>query len=365
MKTLLFTLEYPPFKGGVANYYGQLVKSWPQPENIFVLDNERQALDSGQGGFSWRRAFGALRRQIKQQKIDYVLVGQILPLGTVAWLASWQQSFKYAVFLHGMDLAYALKSRRKAWLAEHILQRADKIICANSYTATQAQAAWPRLAVKIAVVNPGVPISPTFNAQEIAAWRVGHQLAGKTALFTLGRLVRRKGVDQTIKALAGISEPLSNNLYYFIAGGGPDEAYLRSLVPSRLVDKIIFLGEISESEKWQWLAGTDIFIMPARNIIGDLEGFGIVYLEAALSGRPVIAGAAGGVRDAVLDELTGLVVKPEDETSIREAIVRLAADPAERQRLGEAGRQRAQTEFNQENQVRKIFDLLVQRPAAE
>lgn len=359
MKTLLFTLEFPPFKGGVANYYGNLANYWPIDEKLLILDNHLGELKTGSGFFSWRPAFGALARKIKKSQIDYVLVGQILPLGTVAWWLSLFRPFKYGVFLHGMDLTWALSVPRKKMLVRLILGRADKIICANSYTADKAKEYFPALEEKITVINPGIiSQAPAIDQPRLEELKATYNLEGKTVIFSLGRLVKRKGFDATIKALALVPEPLIDNLLYVIAGVGPDEMYLKKLVPPALANKIIFLGGITDDEKWRWLAASSFFIMPSRDIDGDFEGFGIVYLEANLSGKAVIAGQAGGVRDAVVDGYNGLVVDAENIESLKDAIINLATDPELRNKLGEQGKVRAMSEFNWEKQVEKISDLI-------
>jgi phosphatidylinositol alpha-1,6-mannosyltransferase len=359
MKTLLFTLEFPPFRGGVANYYGNLVNYWPIGEDLIVLDNNEGKLNRGRGFFSWRWALGALKRKVIRNKVDYVLVGQILPLGTVAWFLSLSQPIKYAIFLHGLDWTLANKTWKKRFLSKLILGRADKIICANGYVADQVSKLYPNLANKIGLVNPGIASgAPYVNPQDLIELETAYDLSEKIVLFSLGRLVRRKGVDLTIKALELIPEPLISKLVFFIAGTGQEDAYLRKLISPRLEKQVIFLGELSEKEKWLWLKRCDIFIMPARNISGDFEGFGIVYLEANLCQKPVIAGNFGGVRDAVVDNYNGLLVDSEKVDGIAKAITRLASDPALCQKLGQQGQKRAIAEFNWENQIAKILTLI-------
>ncbi|MFA5000254.1 MAG: glycosyltransferase family 4 protein [Patescibacteria group bacterium] len=355
MKTLLLTLEFPPFKGGVANYYGHLANYWPLGENLLILDNSRGELVSGRGFFAWWPGFSTLKEKLRLSRIDYVLVGQILPLGTITWILSLFRPLKYAVILHGLDFSAALRVPRKRFLARLILKRADKIICANSYTADKVKEFYSGAAEKISVVNPGVPAGvPQAADGELAELRNKHGLNDKIVLFSLGRLVRRKGFDQVIQALTALAAEGFDNLAYCLAGRGVDEAYLRSLVPAEMIDKIIFLGELTEKEKWQWLELSDIFAMPARDLDGDFEGFGIVYLEANLCGKPVIAGRAGGVADAVVDDQTGIIVDPEDLNDLKAGIRRLAADPELRKTLGEQGRSRALNEFNWEKQVAKL-----------
>jgi len=362
MRTLLFTLEYPPFKGGVANYYGQVSRYWPIGETLLILDNNRGDLIVNRRAFlAWWPAIFTFGRKIKRSRINYVLVGQILPLGTIAWLWSWFRPFKYTVFLHGMDLAYALRGQRKRWLTKLILGRADKIIAANSYVAEKTREFQASLGDKIAIINPGIGSgTPDVDPYDLRQIRKKYDLEDKIILFSLGRLVRRKGIDRTIKAITRLPENLIQGVSYFIAGAGPKEDYLRGLVPAKFSKKIIFLGEISDEEKWAWLSLCDIFIMPSRDIKGDFEGFGIVYLEANLFSKPVIAGDSGGVRDAVVDGHNGLVINSEKTNEIKKAIVKLIENKELRLKLGRQGRERAIKKFNWEKQVQKIFNLINQ-----
>lgn len=357
MKTLLFTLEYPPFKGGIANYYGNLAKYWPIAEELKVLDNNRDELlvKEKEGFLSWWPAFFVFKRRFDKEKPDYVLVGQILPLGTIVYFWSLFKPVKYGVFLHGMDFAYAFKTPWKKFLATLILKRADKIISANSYVASEAIKFNAGFSSKTVVINPGIAsAAPVIDRPELDALQEQYKLKGQTVLFSIGRLVKRKGVDRVIEALSRLSEEKISRLAYFIAGAGSEIDYLRSLVPPRLLKKIIFLGSLTEEEKWLWLEACDIFIMPARDIAGDYEGFGIVYLEANLCGKPVIAGNVGGVKDAVVDNYNGLLVDSENIEQIVEAIDKLAKDPDLRANLGLNGQARAISDFNWEKQTAKL-----------
>jgi len=355
MRTLLFTLEYPPQIGGVASYYGNFASHWPLGEDFLVLDNNRGELIKPRHFLAWWPAVLALKRKLEKSRIDYTLVGQILPLGTAAWLVSWLKPVRYGVFLHGLDFSAALKTTRKKFMTGLILRRADRIIAANSYVAEQAENLYPHLAGKITIVNPGVfGGTPNILEADKENLRVKYGLSGKTILFSLGRLVKRKGVDRVIQAISRITPEELENIVYVIAGGGPQAEYLRRLVPTRLRDKIIFLGVVTETEKWLWLTICDIFIMPSRDIAGDFEGFGIVYLEANLCGKPVIAGNSGGVRDAVIDGVTGLTADSENVDDIKEKILTLISNPDKRQALGQAGRERAIAQFSWEKQTAKI-----------
>ncbi len=366
MKYLLFTLEYPPFKGGVGHYYKNLVENWPG-KNIQVLADSG---DSESGVITkkltqkyiyphWLPAIWHLGRAVKKHKVNYVLVGHVLPLGTVAWLLSYLFNYKYAVFFHGMDFTSALATQRKKWLSRKIINRADKIILGNSYLADIFQKNFNK---KFEIINPGInPDSPRVKNQEKNKIKEKHNLDDKLILFSLGRLVERKGFDKALKSLPQVLKEVPN-LYYFLAGDGQDKDRLEkirdNLKPGQK-ERIIFLGKISETEKWAWLDLADIFIMPARKMGNDFEGFGIVYLEANLMQTPVIGGRSGGVIDAI-NQNNGILVDPLSTEEISKSIIKLAKDKNLREKLGKQGRDRAIQEFSWQKKAREIKKFLEQ-----
>lgn len=382
MKTLLFTLEYPPFRGGIANYYGNLVKYWPEPREIFVLDNNEGKLIRQPADWLWPKWLPAawqLKKEIKKNKINYVLVGHILPLGTVAWLLSKTVNFKYSVILHGLDFTFACRSLRKRWLTKRILERAENIICANSYVA-KLVGDFLDDKREIAVVNPGIDVQITRNMQDKTEIKEKYNLENKFVLLTVGRLVKRKGVDMVLKSLPKVLKEIPN-LLYVILGNGPELENIKNYVSKLKLEKnALVIDNAGDGERNVWYELCDIFIMPARIIRAatrldsarqangthpdekmygnDFEGFGIVYLEANLAGKPVIAGNSGGVGDAVKDGINGLLVNPESKEEIAGAIIKLTRDENLRKKLGRQGRQRAIKEFNWEKQVKKIFSFI-------
>lgn len=356
---LLLTLEYPPFKGGVAHYYGHLVKHFPAP--LTVIDNsENKLLDSRKKIISWRPAFKNLRTVLKKRQADHVLIGQILPLGTVAWLLSFVYKFHYTIFLHGYDLNSALNQPFKRHLTLAILGRAHKIICANSRTAKQVSGLFGQDdAKKIICVNPGIECETiTYDENAITELKQQHDLNNKIVLLSVGRLTKRKGFDMVIEALL-LAKNERPELVLVIIGQGEAEADLRTQIADLdLNQRVLILTDVDDRIKNCWYKLADIFIMTARQIGPDMEGFGIVYLEAGLAGKAVIAGRSGGVADAVEHNINGLMVDPQDPTEIKEAIVKLAEYPSLRNRLGDEGRRRALKNFNWDKQAKKIFEFI-------
>jgi len=358
MKTILLTLEYPPFYGGVAHYYAHLVKYYP--EQIIVMDNQnKELLDENRKTLQWLPTINTVKKLLKQEPCHF-LIGQILPLGTAVWLLSFWFDFKYTVFLHGTDFNFAMHTGRKKWLATQILNRADKIIAANTYVAEKVKTIIDQKQLgKIKVVNPGIE-PQTYKHDELAIKELKdkHDLNNKTILLGIGRLVKRKGFDLVLQGfkLAIQSNP---SLVYVIIGQGVEEQNLCQEIKDLGLDNhVIMVGQVNDQEKQLWLQVCDIFILTSRDIHGDVEGFGIVYLEANLAGKPVIAGRSGGVTDAVEDDKNGLLVESENGTAISLAILKLAEYPGLRQRLGDEGRQRTLQKFNWSNQAQKIYNII-------
>lgn len=342
MRCLLATLEYPPFHGGIAHYYGHLVANWPNDSNISVITNQDYRLQAKSGYWPWRRAFWTIGRLIRQQKIDFILVGQVLPIGTVVWLLSWLMPIKYGVFLHGMDWGMASSQPRKLWLATRVIRRSSVVLAANNYVADLIKENLPEVSSRLLVINPGLDNCqpPAISDKYLSDLRNRYHLNGRQVLLTVGRLVERKGIDKVITALPNLLKKYPQ-LSYVVVGQGPYLEVCQQLVAKLAIsDAVIFIDNADDRQRSAWYQLADIFIMPARQIGGDFEGFGIVYLEANQAGKPVIAGRSGGVGDAVVDGLNGLLINPESIDDIIEAVGRLLDNDDLRQKLGQAGQER-------------------------
>ncbi len=362
MKIILFTLEYPPQIGGIADYYGNLVEAWPQAAELSVFNTSGDKKFKNSRFFYWPRLAGFLIKNLKQKKAEHILVGHILPLGAITYLASFFSNFSYSVCLHGLDFSLATSNFRKRKLSYLILSKADKIICANSYLAQEIIGWQAKLKKKIIVINPGAKVE-TASQPLMEKLIEKYQLAEKKIIFSLGRLVVRKGFDQTIKALALLKKNkplLMKKVVYLLAGDGQDKDRLKKLVAEKQIsDQVIFLGRISQAEKFACFALADIFCMPSRQVGLDFEGFGIVYLEANLFKKPVIAGLSGGVYEAVVNKVTGLLVDPTSVYDLSLAINKLLVDEKLAKQLGQTGYNRASQEFNWTEQAKKLKNNLL------
>jgi phosphatidylinositol alpha-1,6-mannosyltransferase len=201
--------------------------------------------------------------------------------------------------------------------------------------------------------RPDIPSDDLRNRLGLSA----HQ----RLILSVGRLNRRKGFDSVIRAL-----PLLNqngvDAHYVVIGIGEDAAHLRNLVDEQSVaHRVHLLGHVSYEDLPRWYAACDVFAMPNRDIGGDTEGFGLVFLEAAAAGKPAIAGRAGGTGSAVLDGVTGLRVDGEQVGEVTRALIRLLSSADEAAEMGRNGRQRILEYFTHERRVEQIRRLIAEQ----
>jgi phosphatidylinositol alpha-1,6-mannosyltransferase len=245
-------------------------------------------------------------------------------------------------------------------LVVSILQNADRIITISEFT----KASILKLGVdcgKIRKVLPGICLDefhPDVDASNIID---KYNLYGKKGILTIGRLdanEQYKGQDMVIKAMPDILQVVPSAVYV-IVGDGSDRERLENMANEVGVsDKVLFTGWIQEAEKPAFYSACDVFAMPSRAIAQNgnvkAEGFGIVYIEANVCGKPVIGGNSGGVPDAVLDGVTGLLVEPNSPKAIGDAIIKLLTNPEMAKRLGENGRKRALSELSAEKMAQNV-----------
>jgi len=156
---------------------------------------------------------------------------------------------------------------------------------------------------------------------------------------------RRKGQDRVIQALPRIRQSLPH-VKYVMVGMGEELASLTTLAHELGVqDSVIFAGGVPDQELAAYYAACDVFIMPNRQIGDDIEGFGIVYLEAGAAGKPVIGGKSGGTDDAIIDGVTGMRVDGNSSVEIADAVIDLLSTPGRGKAMGMHGRQRVENEF--------------------
>jgi phosphatidylinositol alpha-1,6-mannosyltransferase len=237
------------------------------------------------------------------------------------------------------------------------LQRAAGIIAASEYSAQEAVRA-ARCPLPGVVIPPGVDAERfrPIDADECMAVRRAFGLhEARPLVLGVSRLVPRKGFDVLIDAVAGLPD-----VQLAIAGDGRDRERLEARASKReLGGRVRFLGRVPDGVLAPLVASADVFAMPCRDRwLGlEAEGFGIVFMEAAAAGVPVVAGRSGGSHEAVVDGTTGFVVDGRSAREVRRAVVRLVADPELRERMGNAARVRAIGEFSYDHLVTRLAPI--------
>lgn len=278
--------------------------------------------------------------------IQVIHAGKNLPEGFVARKLSKLLRIPYVVYAHGEEITiFGRNPRLRPHLAA-IYTDAAAIITNSAFTRSLVLELGVEKA-RFAMISPGVDPDEFKPLAAGETLRQRLKLEGKLVLLTVGRLQQRKGHDQVIAALPAILQRIPQ-LVYVIAGDGEERKALEDLAREKGVAAAVhFLGRVPQAELPTLYNAADIFIMANRTMPdGDVEGFGIVFLEAGACKKPVIAGDSGGTADAVEEGVTGLRVDGTSPGAIAAAVLRLALDPALRQRMGESGRSRVVAEYS-------------------
>ncbi len=278
-------------------------------------------------------------------KFDAVHGARALPEGLVAWIMARLLRKPLVVYCHGEELSTwgrGSKFRTMLWVYRH----ADANIANSEYTLEEMV----KLGVRretITLIYPGVETErfrPDLPSEDLKQ-SIGLQ-TGQTLILSVGRLVRRKGFDQVIRSLPELAKQ-GIDVHYALIGIGEDWDYLSELAKELGVfERLHLLGHVSPEDLPRWYNACNVFVMPNREINGDTEGFGMVFLEAAACGKPAIAGQAGGTEAAVVDGKTGFRVDGNRTEHVASALVRLLGDSALSKIIGLAGYNRALNEFS-------------------
>jgi phosphatidylinositol alpha-1,6-mannosyltransferase len=292
-----------------------------------------------------------VRKSCCLDHITQVHCMKVLPEGVVAWALRRMTGIPYLIYAHGEEVQMRLQSRKLAWLMSLLYKGATAIV-ANSWNTRQLLLDIGVRPERVHVIHPGVDVA-AFRAGESGGLviRQRHNLGNAFVMLTIGRLQRRKGHDAVIKALPIVKEQISNSRY-LIVGSGEEEKSLRELAASLgVVEDVVFVGSIPDEERAAYYAACDVFVMPNREVGADIEGFGIVFLEAGAAEKPVIGGASGGTADAIQDGITGIRVNGDDVGAIADAIVKLSRNTGDARCMGERGRRRVEAEFSWDSVV--------------
>lgn len=278
-------------------------------------------------------------RLVESESFEIVVFGAAAPLALMAHSLRQAGARRIVALTHGHELWWAkLFPFRLAM--RRIGSTTDALTYLGEYTRSAiASVLTPHAAAAMVKIAPGID-TEHFAPMDSSNLRKSLGLTDKKIIVSVGRLVHRKGQDRLIQAMVAIINEIPQ-AHLLLVGEGPYEAHLRDLVRKySLDDHITFIGRIQYADLPAYMCVGEIFVMPARSrFFGlEVEGLGIVYLEASACGLPVIAGQSGGAPDAVIDGTTGLVIDGTDNAAIAEAVIDLLSHPQRSQQMGQAGR---------------------------
>jgi phosphatidylinositol alpha-1,6-mannosyltransferase len=373
MPTLVISEMFPPRVGGSGRWLWELYRRLPRQEYILAVgqDPRQGAFDRthdlrlarapltlselgicsfrGLGGY--RRALGAVRRIAAGRGIERVHAGRCVPEGWIALFLRWRYDLPYLCYVHGEEVklgagAGTMASRQLRWMTWAVLRGAELVIANSRNSARILRDEWRLPAERIRLLHPGVDTErfvPAARDGEVRA-RLGWE--DRRVVLTAGRLQKRKGHDRMIVALGEVREAIPNVLYA-IVGHGEERPSLESLVTREgLGDYVQFLGELDDRMLIACYQQCDLFVLPNRQVGRDIEGFGIVLLEAQACGKPVVAGASGGTAETMRIPETGRIVACDDHRELAALISELLADRDRLHRMGEAARRHAVEQFD-------------------
>ncbi len=340
----LITIDYPPRTGGVATYLHSLVHA--SQGGIQVATDEKKLFSK-----IWPHWWPMIRLCIQEMRAKrIVFVSHVFPVGTAALLARFVCGGEYVVLFHGLDLRLA-RTGWKQWLLGYICRSAKVLIVNSEATRQELLHLLPHTQPFIllpAIEQPQLPIRQ--KARELLG--VG---ADEKIVLTIARLVPRKGIDKAIEAMARIQQ--DESVRYVILGDGPDFRRLEELTMKCKI-AVDWVRHANDDCKQLWLTAANVFLLPARDEGSDVEGFGMVFLEAAWAGLPSVAGRSGGVSEAVIDGKTGLLVNPTSVDEIVGAVNSLLNNPDRARTMGEFGRQRVRQDFQWSDRWRRLSEKI-------
>jgi len=287
-----------------------------------------------------------------RHRFDAVHAGRVLPEGVVGWVVARVIRRPLVIYSHGEEVTtwrQAVKLRVMVWTYQH----ADLVIANSEFTRDELIKLGVR-PERVALLHPGVDVErfrPNLQCDDL---RAGLGLGdGQKLVVSVGRLSRRKGFDQVIRALPLLLER-GLIVDYALIGIGEDREYLQALARDLSIsERVHFIGHVSPEDLPRWYNAADVVTMPNREINGDTEGFGMVFMEAAACAKPTVAGLAGGTGAAVIDGVTGLRIDGASTQAVSDALGRVLSDPLLAAELGRNGYRRAVGEFSWERVAEK------------
>lgn len=366
-------MEYPPYVGGIAVYVHNLASALEKDSVVLLAPVQKDSEEwDAQAGYKvirkkmlfpkliwprWIRLYFQVRKIVKQEEIELIMIHHVLPVGYIGILIQKLRKIPFLLFSHGTDLAVGTKNGWKKKMVTWISKNSEQIIFNSHSLQDRYLKVLPQFENKSFVLypcpEPDLLVSPP--KEEIDILRAKYALEGKQVILSVSRLTDGKGFPHLVRIMPEILKQ-APHLVWMIIGDGPKKEKLVSEIQANNLQNVTrFLGEIPHAELKKYYYLADLFVLLTHPDEGREEGLGLVFLEAAATGLPSVAGKSGGVEEAVLNGETGMVLNVHTETSlIVDAIVKLVVDKEYANKLGSQAQARIKADFNWEGQVRLL-----------
>ncbi|MEK7500465.1 MAG: glycosyltransferase family 4 protein, partial [Patescibacteria group bacterium] len=305
---------------------------------------------------------------------DIIICGKALVEGRIALLLKKKFGIPFTICTYGMEIATWSRTARVKKQLEKVIHHADAVLHINNKT-KQELLALGAPEEKLHVLYPGI------DAEKLSVMNNPDDVLKKYGItppyiICVARLVKRKGIDDLIQAFAKITvipapEPESrqstawipgqardDKLSLVIIGDGPERKTLEKLA-KKINANVVFLGKISDEDIRALYSKATLFALTPKELPGDYEGFGIVYLEAGFFGLPVVGTKTGGVAQAIEDGTTGLLAEPGNTLSIQNTLQKMLSEPTLATQYGKAGKERVMHEFTWDTIINRL-DIIIQ-----
>jgi len=372
-KILVITLEFPPHLGGIATYVRYFVESLEGNE-VVVLAPKYEGYKEYDKKLGvkvirkkpyfpklmwprWLRLFWQVFWLHRKEKFDIVYLHHVLPVGYVGWLMKKLKKLPYLVFSHGTDIEMGTRSAWKRKMLTKVTNEAEQIVFNSQSLKHRLLKILPDLEGKVSVLYP-CPEKMFYeppSGETLDKLRAQYALEGKKVMVTIARMVDGKGYPHLLRMLVKLVEAVPNLVWVVIGDGPKKEWFIKEMQKQNLQNAVRFIGEMPHQELKNYYHLADLFVLLTHPDEGKEEGLGLVFLEAAACGTPVVAGKSGGVEEAVVHTQTGLVVNIyKGDKFVINSILELLKNEKYAKQLGQNAQARMQASFQWQHQLKVI-----------
>lgn len=376
--SLLIANDFPPVTSGIATVFYEIWRRLPADQTRIMAPKmpntapvdatcpvpvKRIYLPLGESNFAklfktartlqWMLWQGLINRPSR------IHCGQVFSSGIAGFLCKKLYGIPYITWVYGSETARLAQDGKSANLMRQVLNESEWVVT-NSNMTSEEFIDFGVPPEKIRRVYPGVDPDRFVPGPKDQTWIDKLGIKNKRVLLTVARLDQRKGHDKVIQAMSELPE----DVVYLIGGTGREGDRLRQIAMDLKIEhRVHFLGFVADEDLPTIYNLCDVFVMPNRvtegtALAGDIEGFGITFIEAGSCAKPVIAGKSGGAVEAVLDGQTGVLVDPTSHKEIVQAILGLLTDPERAQKLGQQARKRIQSELDWRILTKLVEEIL-------